>query len=135
MVYGKIVEIYVHIARGDKDNIFPAAISKDGRSYNEQVFPSRTCRVIQSNVIVSARVSVISSIASLTVVNVLQLFTTAADILWKIGGDGMIIQDFVQLGIKAKTAASEAMDAEAVLGDIPDEFLDPIQVIIVFAVF
>ncbi|ONK60080.1 uncharacterized protein A4U43_C08F13970 [Asparagus officinalis] len=87
----QIVEIYVHIARGDGDNIFPAAISKDGRSYNEQ------------------------------------LFTAAADILWKIGGDGMIIQDFVQLGVKAKTAASEAMDAEAILGDIPDEFLDPIQ--------
>jgi len=87
----QIVEIYVHIARGDRGNIFPAAISKDGRSYNDQ------------------------------------LFTAAADILWKIGGDGMIVQDFVQLGVKAKTAASEAMDAEAVLGDIPDEFLDPIQ--------
>lgn len=33
----KIVYIYVHLARGDTENIFPAAISKDGRSYNEQV--------------------------------------------------------------------------------------------------
>ena len=33
----KIVCIYVHLARGDNENIFPAAISKDGRSYNEQV--------------------------------------------------------------------------------------------------
>lgn len=87
----QIVKIYVHIARGDKDNIFPAAISKDGRSYNEK------------------------------------LFSTAAEILCKIGEDHMIIHDFVQLGVKAKTAASEAMDVEAILGDIPDEFLDPIQ--------
>ncbi|KAJ6802526.1 putative ubiquitin conjugation factor E4 [Iris pallida] len=87
----QIVKIYVHITRGDKDNILPAAISKDGRSYNEQ------------------------------------LFNAAADILWKIGEDGMVIQEFVQLGVKAKTAASEAMDAEAILGEIPDEFLDPIQ--------
>ncbi|KAJ6810566.1 putative ubiquitin conjugation factor E4 [Iris pallida] len=87
----QIVKIYVHITRGDKDNILPAAISKDGRSYNEQ------------------------------------LFTAAADILWKIGEDGMVIQEFVQLGVKAKAAASEAMDAEAILGEIPDEFLDPIQ--------
>jgi len=33
----------------------------------------------------------------------------------------------MQLAGKAKAAASEAMDAEAILGDIPDEFLDPIQ--------
>jgi len=98
------------------------------RYFHQELF------VAQSNVIVSTRVAVICSIVSLTVVSVLQLFTTAADILWKIGEDGMIIQDFVQLGVKAKTAAFEAMDAEAVLGDIPDEFLDPIQVIIVFAV-
>lgn len=43
MARGKIAEIYVHIARGDKENIFPAAISKDGRSYNEKVlFRERT---------------------------------------------------------------------------------------------
>lgn len=34
----------------------------------------------------------------------------------------------MELGTKAKAAASEAMDAEAALGEIPDEFLDPIQV-------
>ncbi|XP_010904932.1 probable ubiquitin conjugation factor E4 [Elaeis guineensis] len=87
----QIAKIYVHIARGDKEKIFPAAISKDGRSYNEK------------------------------------LFASAADILWKIGEDGRIVQEFVQLGVKAKEAASEAMDAEAALGEIPDEFLDPIQ--------
>ncbi|XVF16700.1 hypothetical protein REPUB_Repub10bG0054900 [Reevesia pubescens] len=87
----QIVHIYVHLARGDARNIFPAAISSDGRSYNEQ------------------------------------LFSAAADVLRRIGEDGRIIQDFIELGAKAKAAASEAMDTEAALGDIPDEFLDPIQ--------
>lgn len=87
----QIVNIYVHLARGDKENIFPTAISKDGRSYNEQ------------------------------------LFTAAGDVLRRIGEDGRIIREFIELGAKAKVAASEAMDTEAVLGEIPDEFLDPIQ--------
>lgn len=39
-VYMKIVTIYVNLARGDKDGIFPAAIIRDGRSYNEQVYLS-----------------------------------------------------------------------------------------------
>lgn len=56
-----------------------------------------------------------------------QLFSAAADVLRRIGEDGRIIQDFIELGAKAKAAASEAMDTEAALGDIPDEFLDPIQ--------
>ncbi|KAF3444825.1 hypothetical protein FNV43_RR14518 [Rhamnella rubrinervis] len=87
----QIVYIYVHLAKGDAENIFPAAISKDGRSYNEQ------------------------------------LFNAAADVLRRIGEDGRVIQEFIELGAKAKVAASEAMDAEATLGEIPDEFLDPIQ--------
>lgn len=87
----QIVNIYVHLARGDTDGIFPSAIIKDGRSYNEQ------------------------------------LFSAAADVLRRIGEDGRIIQEFVELGAKAKVAASEAMDIEAALGEIPDEFLDPIQ--------
>ncbi|KAI9396390.1 hypothetical protein POPTR_004G121200v4 [Populus trichocarpa] len=87
----QIVCIYVHLARGDNENIFPAAISKDGRSYNEQ------------------------------------LFTAAVDVLRRIGEDGRVIQEFIELGTKARVAASEAMDAEAALGEIPDEFLDPIQ--------
>lgn len=87
----QIVHIYVHLARGDTNSIFPSAISKDGRSYNDQ------------------------------------LFSAAADVLHRIGEDGRIIQEFIQLGAKAKVAASEAMDAEATLGEIPDEFLDPIQ--------
>jgi ubiquitin conjugation factor E4 B len=62
----------------------------------------------------------------------LQLFASACQILWKIGVDHQIIQEFTQLAGKAKAAASEAMDAEAILGDIPDEFLDPIQVLLYF---
>jgi ubiquitin conjugation factor E4 B len=62
-------------------------------------------------------------------VYLLQLFASAGNILWKIGVDPQIIQEFTQLAGKAKAAASEALDAEAILGDIPDEFLDPIQVL------
>ncbi|OEL27750.1 putative ubiquitin conjugation factor E4 [Dichanthelium oligosanthes] len=87
----QIATIYVHISRGDKEAVFPAAISKDGRAYNDQ------------------------------------LFASAANILRRIGGDPQIINEFTQLAGKAKAAAFEAMDAEAILGDIPDEFLDPIQ--------
>ncbi|KAM0006921.1 putative U box domain, Zinc finger, RING/FYVE/PHD-type, ubiquitin conjugation factor E4, core [Helianthus debilis subsp. tardiflorus] len=87
----QIVNIYVHLARGDHENIFPSAITKDGRSYNDQ------------------------------------LFTEAANVLRRIGEDPRMIQAFDDLGKKAIAAASEAMDAEAILGDIPDEFLDPIQ--------
>lgn len=57
-----------------------------------------------------------------------QLFDAASDVLRKIGEDARIIQAFVELGTKTRVAAVEAMDAEAALGDIPDEFLDPIQV-------
>lgn len=56
------------------------------------------------------------------------MFGAAADVLRKIGEDGRVIQEFVELGAKAKAAASEAMDTEEALGEIPDEFLDPIQV-------
>ncbi|EPS64850.1 hypothetical protein M569_09926 [Genlisea aurea] len=87
----QIVHIYVNLSRGDTNNIFPAAITRDGRSYNEQ------------------------------------LFGAALDVLQRIGDDHRTIRDFINLGAKAKVAASEAMDAEAALGDIPDEFLDPIQ--------
>lgn len=87
----QIVEIYVHLARGDKENVFPLSISRDGRSYNDE------------------------------------LFSAAAEVLRKIGEDERLVQEFVDLGAKAKAAANEAMDTEAMLGDIPDEFLDPIQ--------
>ncbi|TMW97042.1 hypothetical protein EJD97_006331 [Solanum chilense] len=87
----QIVKIYVHLARGDKENIFPAAIIRDGRSYSDQIF------------------------------------SAAVDVLRRIGEDMSIIQEFIDLTGKAKTAASAALDAEAALGDIPDEFIDPIQ--------
>lgn len=60
--------------------------------------------------------------------NFLQLFSAAAVVLRRIGEDSRIIQEFIDLGAKAKVAATEAMDTEAALGEIPDEFLDPIQV-------
>ncbi|KAL9391773.1 hypothetical protein Peur_015693 [Populus x canadensis] len=101
----QIVCIYVHLARGDNENIFPAAISKDGRSYNEQV------------------TSMLQNFHELFI----NLFTAAVDVLRRIGEDGRVIQEFIELGAKARVAASEAMDAEAALGEIPDEFLDPIQ--------
>ncbi|PHU04026.1 putative ubiquitin conjugation factor E4 [Capsicum chinense] len=41
-----------------------------------------------------------------------------------------IIQEFIELGAKAKVAASEIMDTETALRDIPEEFLDPIQYIL-----
>lgn len=57
-----------------------------------------------------------------------ELFPIAADLLRQIGRlPENAIQKFVALGVKAKEAAAEAMDAEAMLGDIPEEFLDPIQ--------
>ncbi|XP_057872482.2 probable ubiquitin conjugation factor E4 [Cryptomeria japonica] len=87
----QIAEIYVHLSRGDKDNVFPSAVSSDGRSYKDQ------------------------------------LFSEAAELLRRIGEDGRIIQEFVDLSAKARAAASEAMDTESMLGDIPDDFLDPIQ--------
>ncbi|XP_021813834.1 probable ubiquitin conjugation factor E4 isoform X1 [Prunus avium] len=56
-----------------------------------------------------------------------QLFSAAVDVLRRIGEDGRVTQEFIELGAKGKVAASEGMDTEAALGDIPDEFLDPIQ--------
>jgi hypothetical protein len=59
----------------------------------------------------------------------MQLFKEALDLLHRLGSvPANVIQDFKVLSEKAKAAAVEAMDAEAMLGDIPDEFLDPIQV-------
>lgn len=78
------------------------------------------------------KINILNKSQSLIIPSFLQLFSAAADILWKIGENARIIQDFVQLGSKAKNAATEARDAEAVLGDIPDEFLDPIQVNLLF---
>ncbi|XP_042379831.1 probable ubiquitin conjugation factor E4 isoform X2 [Zingiber officinale] len=84
----QIVKIYVHIARGDKLNVFPTAISKDGRSYNEKLFTSAAAAAADDD-----------------------------DIFGKIDKAGKVIKEFVELGLKAD---------EAILGEIPDEFLDPI---------
>ncbi|MCE3052359.1 hypothetical protein HAX54_052390 [Datura stramonium] len=86
----QIVKIYAFGER-DKENIFPAAIIRDGRSYNEQIF------------------------------------SAAADVLRRIGEDMRIIQEFIELGAKAKVAASEAMDAEAALETFLMNSFDPIQ--------
>ena len=60
----------------------------------------------------------------------MQLFKEALDLLHRLGSvPENVIQDFKVLSEKAKAAAVEALDTEAMLGDIPDEFLDPIQVI------
>ncbi|KAI5062089.1 hypothetical protein GOP47_0022628 [Adiantum capillus-veneris] len=57
-----------------------------------------------------------------------ELFKEAADVLWRLGSlPENFLREFKALGAKAKDAAAEATDAEAMLGDIPDEFLDPIQ--------
>lgn len=59
----------------------------------------------------------------------MQLFKEAAFLLRQKGPNSVQIADeFEALGVKAKAAASQALDKEALLGDIPDEFLDPIQV-------
>ncbi|TKY50213.1 ubiquitin conjugation factor E4 [Spatholobus suberectus] len=121
----QIVHIYVHLARGDTNSIFPAAISKDGRSYNDQasfVGLLIYCILFSRNFIVCITIRKCNLTG-----NSVQLFSAAADVLHRIGEDGRIIQEFIQLGAKAKVAASEAMDTEATLGEIPDEFLDPIQ--------
>lgn len=88
----QIVDIYVHLARGDTESEFAKAISADARSYREEAFPEaagvmRTHRLLNEQT----------------------------------------IREFEKLGERAKEAAMEAMDIESQLGDIPDEFLDPIQ--------
>ncbi|CAM6096554.1 unnamed protein product [Calypogeia fissa] len=88
----QIVDIYVHLGRGDVNGVFPKAISGDGRSYKEELFPKA--------------------------VYVLRMSSLQSE---------QIMEEFLALGEKAKIAATEAMDTEALLGDIPDEFLDPIQ--------
>lgn len=57
-----------------------------------------------------------------------ELFTIAAGILRQLGRlPEKVILEFEGLGVAAKAAAAKATDAEAMLGDIPEEFLDPIQ--------
>ncbi len=59
----------------------------------------------------------------------LQLFAEAVGVLHQIGRlPEQTIQEFKLLGVKAKATATEARDTEALLGEIPEEFLDPIQV-------
>ncbi|OVA19510.1 Ubiquitin conjugation factor E4 [Macleaya cordata] len=49
ILLNKNVSIYVHLARGDRENIFPAAISKDSRSYNEQLFTDAATVVLHED--------------------------------------------------------------------------------------
>ncbi len=59
----------------------------------------------------------------------LQLFAEAAGVLCQIGRlTEQTVQEFKLVSVKAKAAATEARDKEALLGEIPAEFLDPIQV-------
>lgn len=55
------------------------------------------------------------------------MFASTSDILWNIGVDPCIAHEFMQLTCKEKVAASETMDAVAILGDTPDEFLDSVH--------
>lgn len=64
----------------------------------------------------------------LIALKLLQLFSAATGVLQKIGEDRRVIDEFTKLGVLVKTAATEALDTEEVLGEIPEEFLDPIQV-------
>ncbi|KAG6479771.1 hypothetical protein ZIOFF_063245 [Zingiber officinale] len=43
---------------------------------------------------------------------------------FEIGEDGKVIQKFFQLGLKAKSASFKALNVEAMLEEISNEFLD-----------
>ncbi|KAL3691495.1 hypothetical protein R1sor_005146 [Riccia sorocarpa] len=88
----QIVDIYVHLARGDSTGVFARAISSDGRSYSNDIY-----------------------FAAADVIRQFQLLSENT------------VRDFLALAKRAHEASVEAMDTEALLGDIPDEFLDPIQ--------
>ncbi|KAI3993354.1 hypothetical protein MKX01_010097 [Papaver californicum] len=84
----EVVNIYVHLIRGDRENIFPAAISKNSSQvYSEQVFMD-AAEVVQHE-------------------------------------DNRVTQEFIELG--TKVVALKVMDTDAALGEIPTEFLDPIE--------
>ncbi|KAI3936858.1 hypothetical protein MKW92_033568 [Papaver armeniacum] len=84
----EVVNIYVHLARGDREHIFPAAISKNSsQTYNDQVFMD-AMKVVQHE-------------------------------------DNRVTQEFIELG--AEVVALKAKDSDAALGEIPAEFLDPIE--------
>ncbi len=70
------------------------------------------------------------ALQSLTLLTLpLQLFAEAVGVLCQIGRlPEQTIQEFKLLGVIAKATATEARDTEALLGEIPEEFLDPIQV-------
>jgi len=57
-----------------------------------------------------------------------ELFTEALGVLKNLGVLNMqMLEDFEALGAKTRASSQEMMDEEALLGDIPDDFLDPIQ--------
>ncbi|XP_026385616.1 probable ubiquitin conjugation factor E4 isoform X2 [Papaver somniferum] len=83
----QIVSIYVHLARGDSEEIFAAAISKNSQSYNEQMFID-VARVLHED---------------------------------------SLVPEFIELGTRVNDAALKAIETETSLGEIPNEFLDPIE--------
>lgn len=140
----------MNLDRGDSQGIFARAVSSDGRSYRDEVtllcynvpfydlcfYVLFSCSLQQSVVKSTYEVSLVPLdcnlillVPFLSSLLLLQLFTEAAGLLRRIGSLPMqMIEAFELLGAKARTQAQEMMDAEAMLGDIPDEFLDPIQV-------
>ncbi|KAI3840362.1 hypothetical protein MKX03_005858 [Papaver bracteatum] len=56
-----------------------------------------------------------------------RLFTEIVNIIPRLGKEMIELGEFVNLSAKVKLAAVEEMDVETALGEIPDEFLDPIQ--------
>ncbi|KAI3877173.1 hypothetical protein MKW92_051128 [Papaver armeniacum] len=89
----QIVSIYVHLARGDSENIFVAAISKDSQSYSEHLF-----------------------------IDVAHLFIDVARVL----DEDSLVPEFIDIGTKVNDATRKAIETEASLGEIPNDFLDPI---------
>ncbi|MCL7046693.1 hypothetical protein MKW94_019047 [Papaver nudicaule] len=83
----QIVSIYVHIARGDSENILAAAISRGRQTYSEQ------------------------------------LFIDVAGVL----DEDSLVPEFIELGARVNDAAQKAIETEASLGEIPNDFLDPIE--------
>eukprot|EP00898_Chlorokybus_atmophyticus_P007588 jgi/Chlat1/7830/Chrsp66S00575 len=87
-----IADIYLHLAVGDSNGSFPAAIARDGRSYRPENLPSA--------------VSILKTLGLMSEAELLRL---------------------QELGTRVQDCASSVMDVEQAMGEIPEEFTDPIQ--------